>query len=111
MIEQEVKEQMGRITRYRELERIRNEMYAALTKVTEDWKGIGPSDQGPFTGNTRESRRVRSMHVWFTKTQGGADAVDIEIPTMHIEASALGQSLASMLRAKIASIEAEMEKI
>lgn len=110
MKENEVKQQMARITQFRALERQRDEIYAALKKVTEDWKE-GPHGQGPFTGNTRESRQVNSMHIRFSMTRGGADSVEIDIQGMHIEACELGQCLSRMLQAKIDELNAAMEKL
>lgn len=110
MKEHEVKEQMERITKYRALERVRDEIYTALKAVTEPWKN-GPCEQGPFTGNARESRQVRSMHIQFTATRGGAAAVNMEITNMHIEASELGEALQAMLLSKLEAVTAEMERI
>ena len=110
MDEQELKMQMGRVTKYRELEKVRNEIYAAIKAVTKDQKD-GPCGQGPFTGNTRESRKVRSMHICFTATRGGAPAVDMDIGDMHIEAWELGKAIEAMLWAKLEPINAEIAKL
>lgn len=107
----ELKEQLARITKYRELEKIRNEIAAALKAVTEPWKDTGPCGQGPFTGNWRESREVRHMRIWFSETRGGAQAVDLQIGSMHISASELGRTLEAMLRAKLDVVDAEMAEI
>lgn len=110
MKEREVKEQMARITKYRELEKVRDQIRSALDAVTKPWP-TGPCEQGPFTGNTRESRQVRTMRIWFTATRGGAEPVDLEIDHMHIEAWELGRAIQSMLQAKLDLANAEMEKI
>ena len=111
MDEQEVKMQMGRVTKYRELEKVRDEIYAALKAVTEPWKDTGPHGQGPFTGNTRESRQVESMHICFTPTRGGAPAVNMSISGLHIEAWELGRAIEAMLRAKLEPINATIAKL
>jgi hypothetical protein len=111
MKESDVKQQMARITQFNALKKVRDEMYAAITKITEDWKDTGPCGQGPFTGNTHESRRVRSMHIYFSETLGGAPCVEIEIPNMHISAWDLGRAMEAMLRTKIEQLNAEMEKV
>lgn len=109
MKEREVVAQTARISKYRELEKMRDEIYAALKVITEP-RDV-PGEQSPFTGNTRESRQIRSMKISFTETRGGAPAVEIEVPTMHIGASELGRAIESMLRAKLAVVSAEMEKL
>ena len=111
MKENEVKEQTARIIKYQELERIRNEVLHALSVVTRPWVDTGPCGQGPFTGNTRESRRVDRMLIEFTATRGGACAVSTDIVNPHIEAWELGRVLESMLREKLKTINAEMEKL
>jgi len=110
MEQKELNHQVGRIIKYRELEKIRNEIHAALKAVTEPWKD-GPHGVGPFTGNTRESRQVESMFIIFTSTRGGAPGVDIKITNLHIEASGLGRALETMLNAKLAEVNAAMEKV
>jgi hypothetical protein len=107
----EIKLQEERCLRYRALQTIRDDIQAALDAVTKPWPDTGPCGQGPFTGNTRESRQVSTMHIWFTKTRGGACAVDMTIGNMHIEAHELGRALEAMLRAKIETLNAEMDKI
>lgn len=110
MSEQEVKEQTARISKYRALETLRDEILNALKAVSEPWEN-GPCGQNPFTSNTRESRQVRSMHITFTPTRGGACAVETEIPNMHIEAWELGHALAQMLQAKLELVRTEMESL
>jgi hypothetical protein len=110
MKEQEVKTQMARISKFRELEKVRDEIYAAIEAITKD-QPDGPCGQGPFTGNTRESRQVQSLHFVFTPTRGGASAVEMKISGLHIEAWGLGKALESMLREKLAEITAAMEKL
>lgn len=106
----EAEEQTARLLKYRQLEGILAEIRAALETVTEPWPN-GPCGQGPFTGNTRESRRVKFMHIEFTETRGGAPPASVTISPLHIEASALGVHLANMLREKMTLIRGEMEKI
>jgi len=111
MNESEVREQESRISKYRKLEKVRNEIGSALHAVTEPWEKTGPCGQGPFTGNTRESRRVISMKIQFSATLGGAAPVDIEISNMHIKAYELGRALESMLRSEMKLLNDEMEKV
>lgn len=106
----EVKEQEERIRQYRALEKVRDEIHAAIDAVTKPWP-TGPCQQGPFTGNTRESRQVDSMTIQFSRTRGGSEAVSTEIRNMHISAWELGAALKTMLEARWALVQAEMEKI
>lgn len=106
----ELKKQLARIDSYRELEKIRDEIQIARNKITEGWKH-GPCGQGPFTGNTRESRAVRGIHIWFSETRGGSPAVDLEIFGLHIEAWELRDALLKMIDSKLDLVIAEMEKI
>lgn len=110
MNEQEAKLQEERLQKYRELAFLRGQLYSALQIITEPHKE-GPCGQGPFTGNTRESRQVRELQVFFSSTRGGAPAVELNIPNLNIEAWELGRALESILRAKIKLIGVEMEKI
>ncbi len=110
MTDQEAKQQEQRITKFRELEKLRDEIRGAISMVTEPWKD-GPHGQGPFTGNTRESRRVRSIEIRFTPTLGGAPAVETKIENLGIEACALGRFLEGQLRERLALVLAEMEKV
>lgn len=110
MKELEVKEQMARISKYRDLEKVRDETDFAIKQLTEPWES-GPCGQGPFTGNTRESRQVRSIHIWFSPTRGGAPEVDMCIRGLRIEAWELGKDLEAMLQVKLDAIHAEMEKL
>jgi hypothetical protein len=110
MTEQEAKEIMERVCKYRALEKVRDEVRTALEVITQPWTD-GPCGQGPFTGNTRESRQVSQMTIQFTATRGGSPAVSVDIYKMHIEAHELGRALKEMLGAKLEAINAEIEKI
>lgn len=111
MTRQEAKLASDRVQKYNTLQAFRDKVQAALDTVTEDWKEKGPCGQGPFTGNTRESRRVVSMHICFTHTLGGAPPVEMEIEGMHISAWDLGMYLERELRKKLDEIDAERLKI
>lgn len=111
MNEQEAAQQTLRINKFKELERARDNAYCALAKITEDWKETGPCGQGPFTGNTRESRRITGMSIRFSTTRGGSSPVEIVIADMEIEAHEVGQMLALMLERKIMVLSAEIDQI
>lgn len=110
MNDREELSQSERISKYRELCKRRSEIYAAIKAISSP-QPDGPHGQGPFTGNTRESRRVKSMHIQFTATRGGAAPVEMHIGGLHIEASELGRALESMLREKLGPINEAIEKL
>lgn len=110
MTNQEADNFEKRISRFRELEKLRSEMYSALDMITAG-DPTGPCGQNPFTGNTRESRQVLDMTIVFSPTRGGAPPVKMTISNPHIEASGLGQALQSLIRAKIALVTQEMDKV
>lgn len=110
MTEQEAGLQRNRIVAFNKLDELRQKTYAALKIVTEPWKD-GPSGQGPFTGNTRESRKVHSMQINFTATRGTSPAVELKIYDLDIEASELGQFIEAQLRTRLKDIDEAITKI
>lgn len=110
MTAQEKQQQQKRIEEMTKLEKVLEGLYSALRAITEDWPD-GPHGQNPFTGNWRESRQVLEVSIKFTATRGGAAPTQIDIPAMYIEASDMGIDLQHRLRARIETIEKEMEKI
>ena len=110
MNEQEAKLQSDRVEKFRKLDAVKTQIREAITKITEDCP-TGPNGSGPFTGNTRESRRIQSMHLKFTATRGGAHAVELEIPELYIEANELWRAVEAMLRAKLKLVIEEIEKL
>lgn len=111
MTEIELKTQLERVVQYNELKRQREEAKHALRLLTEDWKDIGPCGKGPFTGNTRESRQVKSMSINFTATRGGAHPVSLDIPGMYIEAWEVGAFLVAMLEKRITELNTRVENV
>lgn len=112
MDEIESKLQAGRLAKYLELDRRRTEIYDALEALSSrPWAKTGPCGQGPFTGNTRESRRVESMEILFTSTRGGSPAVATSLRALRFEAYELGRALESMLTAQLDAVNAEMKKL
>lgn len=110
MDDQETKIQMARVTKYRELEKIRDEIHSAINAIIEGHKD-GPHGQGPFTSNTRESRQIQSMKINFTATRVGWHPVEIYISGLHIEAWEFGKALENMLRLKLKPILEAMDKL
>ena len=108
---EELRVQQQRLERYQKLAAIRQEIQTALDIIKEPWTETGPDGQGPFTGNTRESRKVLSVKIQFSATLGGACPVSIEIPAMPISAWDLGRALEGLLRAKLAEYDVAMGEI
>ncbi len=110
MNDQELAIQSNRIAQYERLNAARNVLHAALKKLTED-DPDGPCGKGPFTGNTRESRVVSSITVFFTQTRGGAPATRIDIEGLAVEAFDLGKFLENSTRERITKINEEIDKL
>jgi hypothetical protein len=106
----EFKQQQDRIAEYQRLREYRDEVQKCLDAITEP-DSDGPCGQNPFTGNTRESRRVTRIAFDFSPTRGGAPEVSRSLNYPHIEAHALGIALADMLRAKLSEVDAKITKL
>jgi hypothetical protein len=106
----EAETQAGRIEKFRELQAVRDKTVWALDAITKS-DPTGPCGQGPFTGNTRESRQVKCLRMSFTQTRGGSPPVEISIDDLFVEASELGRELQRMLRARLERIEKEMSEV
>ena len=110
MTSQEVNIQQTRIEQWNKLNALQNDIFAAIKQLTEN-RPDGPCEQNPYTGNTRESRQVIWMHIGFTKTRGGANAVEDHLSNLNLEAYDLGRALEGMLREKLKKVQAEMDKL
>lgn len=99
--------QSERIAKFRRLEERALNIRWALAAMEE------PKVQGsgPFTGNTRESRRVDAMRLCFSPTLGGAPAVELDLNALNISASSFGMWLERELRSQLESVTAEQEKL
>ena len=110
MNEAEALLQAKRIERFKKLDAARREIEASLKTITEPWPE-GPSGQGPFTGNTRESRNVISMQITFSCTQGGASPVGMVLQNLNISAHDFGKLLEGMLRERLGWVTKEIEEL
>jgi len=99
-----------RNAKYKKLREEKAEIYETIRLITENDKN-GPDGQGPFTGNTRESRQIKSIHINFSRTRGGTVEVDKFVGPLNIEAWEFKEFLESKLRAKLKIIEEEIEKL
>lgn len=107
---QQVSEMESKIVKFRALEKRQNEIYGALKMLTKD-DPEGPCGKGPFTSNTRESRRIESLSICFTKTRGGAKATSMSIENLFIEAWEFENAIESMLRKQLKEVQGAMEDI
>lgn len=88
-----------------------------LSKLRDTHRSIlmddptGPCNQSPFTGNTRESRRVLSMIIHFSNTLGGAHGVSKTLEGLDLPAWEFGRYLKEYLEKRIEEIQAEIAKL
>lgn len=109
MTAQEVAIQQKRIEKYESLERLREDARRALGTINEK---VGKDiDLNPFTGNTREARTVLNMQLDFSRARGGAEACEINIHNLFIDAYDLGVFLRQQLNKRIKDLTEEIEKI
>lgn len=110
MTDNQAKQQRATLDRYETLSALRKKFQRVIDMVTASDPN-GPCEQGPFTGNTRESREVEGMVMSFSKTKGGSEKVVMEIDGLNINAFEFGKFLCSQARAKLMSIEAEISQL
>ena len=101
MTEQEYIAIRERLSKYGKLCKARDELYKAREVITRPWTETGPCGQGPFTGNTRESRRIDSMSIKFTATRGGSPPVGEDIFNLHIEAWDFAKAVVGLIDDKL----------
>ncbi len=107
----EALEQEMRIEKYRILESIRTDITKAIDKINEPWPDTGPHGKGPFTGNSRETRKVKSLTIAFSKTLGGSAPVEIEIHNLYIPAPEFGEILEILLKEQLEIVNREIEAL
>jgi hypothetical protein len=97
---EEIKIMEQRISAYRLLQNAESETVHSIQCIEEE-----PT---PFTGNARESRRINSIDVHFSKTEGGSPPVAKTI-SLNIAAHEFGQALTRILETRLINIRAQME--
>lgn len=110
MTHNESEQQKKRLAEYDRLSQAAQGFRDALNKIEAD-DPDGPCGQGPFTGNTRESRDVLSLEVFFSRTKGGSAPVKKYLDGLKLGAWKLRALLAEDLREKIKTLEAAIEAI
>ncbi len=81
MTDTEANIERNRLAKFSQLSDLRRLTHEALAMIRADDVN-GP--QGPFTGNTRESRDVEALRIFFSKTNGGAPAVEMTVHNLGI---------------------------
>lgn len=110
MTAEDVKREQSRIENFNRLNEVAQRTRWVLDEITKS-DPTGPCQQGPFTGNTRESRQIKSLHIEFTQTRGGSAPVKMTLDDLYISAPDLGRYLQNALKDNLARVTAEMEKI
>lgn len=106
----EAVEQRARLERYEVLEKRRAEICKVTHELQRDWEH-GPRKQGPFTSHMRESRRVEGVKLYFTKTQGGADAVELTLGNLFVEAYDFSMWLRAEMQKQLDEIDKQLEML
>jgi hypothetical protein len=96
--------------KFRQLNERRIQINILLEKITAH-DPTGPHGQGPFTGDTRESRLIDTLSIDFSPTFGGSPAVSQYLLGLNIRASVFGNFLEQQLRAELAKVEQAMLEI
>ncbi len=99
-----------KLVAFNELETRLNAVNMLLNRIQAD-DPDGPCGQGPFTGNTRESRRVHDLTIGFTKTLGGAPAVSMSLSGLNIYAGKFEDFLVHELKIEAEKIAKAMDEL
>lgn len=100
MSPKEAEQQLLRLEQYNALTKESAKIVSTLNTLTRN-DPDGPCQQGPFTGNYRESRTVETCRFFFSKTKGGAPAVDLTIHGIDVEACEIKDFLEGKLRKRL----------
>ncbi len=100
-----------RLAKFAALQNRRAQLNDTLNVITLDDPN-GPCGQGPFTGNTRESRSIGYIKIYFTKTRGGSPETNMELYHLEgIEACDFSGWIQGKLRTQIKTIDEELAKL
>lgn len=110
MTRDDVEIQKSRLAKFERLTSDLETFREALNKIESD-DPSGPCGQGPFTGNTRESRDVYTMHIYFSRTKGGSPPVEMYIQGLELDALKLREVLVKDLREKIKALESKIFEV
>lgn len=108
MTDTELQIQRTRIETYAQLRDRADGLRAALAALDTPF---GTHKQSAFTGNTRESRRIAEMKIWFTRTIGGEAPVDLALSPLDVPATEVGALLRNLLTKELAAVRQQMETL
>ncbi len=106
----EVKLLREKLVKFNELETRLNAVNMLLNRIQAD-DPDGPCGQGPFTGNTRESRRVNDLVINFSKTLGGSPGVSMSLSGLNIYAGKFEDFLVHELKLEAERITKSMDEL
>jgi len=110
MTESEARTIESKVALFRKFYEKREELFKLMRELTEG-DPDGPCGQDPFTGNTRETRRVNAITIEFSKTLGGDPEVKYHYSGFSISAYDLGQFLKLRVQDGIETLTKEIEKL
>jgi len=110
MTPQEAKELKFRLDAFTRLEKRADELSFIINQITAD-SPTDPNQTGPFTGNTRETRKITRLRIDFSTTLGGSPEVDMTIDSLNIPARDFQRFMLSLLRTEAGVIQSEMAKL
>lgn len=86
------------------------EISATIQKMSTP-EADAPCGQTPFTGNTRESRRLESVLLCFSSTLGGSPPVNLTLEKLKIPAGQIGSFIETALQNQRVKIVEEIEAL
>lgn len=104
----EIKPLMERVTKFNALSARFSVLEELIRKLDNDHVGCSDS---PFTGNTRESRRITELNISFSATLGLEKPVEMRFSSLHIPAYDLCKFLELQLKKQQDAVKAEMDAL
>lgn len=99
-----------RLKKFNALNARQAEIYRIINCLNAPWP-TGPHEQNPYTGNARETRRIKSLKIEFTTTLGGAPEVTDYLYNLGIEAYEFRQWLEGVLKDQQDALREEMRNL
>lgn len=110
MTPQEARALEVKLETFRRLSARSEELCAIIYQLTID-RDSDPNKTGPFTGNTRKTRKITRLRIDFSKTLGGSPEVEMTIDALRIPARDFQRFMLSLLRTEAGVIHSEMAKL
>lgn len=108
MTKAEAENQAKRVETFNRLNAGRSALRNTIQKMDLPISG---SCASPFTGNTRESRKITNMRIDFSATLGGEGPVTLDLDYMQISAGDFGRMLEKLLEDKMTKLNAEIDAL